>query len=86
MGDRLVGARYAGIIEQAVEAPEMPDRARHQGLDIHFFGDIGFDEYVDGDGVCLIEWADKFPEILPEDRTEIRLDVLDAARRELKIN
>ena len=48
--------------------------------------DIGFDEYVDGDGVCLIEWADKFPEILPEDRTEIRLNVLDADRRELKIN
>lgn len=48
--------------------------------------DIGFDEYVDADGVCLIEWADKFPEILPEDRTEIRLNVLDADRRELKIN
>ncbi len=48
--------------------------------------DIGFDEYIDGNGVCLIEWADKFPEILPEDRTEIRLGVLDAVRRKLKIN
>jgi tRNA threonylcarbamoyladenosine biosynthesis protein TsaE len=26
---------------------------------------IGFDDYVYGDGVCLIEWADRFPELLP---------------------
>ncbi len=27
---------------------------------------IGLDEYLDGDGVCLIEWAEKFPALLPE--------------------
>jgi tRNA threonylcarbamoyladenosine biosynthesis protein TsaE len=26
---------------------------------------IGLDEYLHGDGVCVIEWADKFPELLP---------------------
>jgi tRNA threonylcarbamoyladenosine biosynthesis protein TsaE len=26
---------------------------------------IGLDEYLDGDGVCVIEWADKFPYLLP---------------------
>jgi tRNA threonylcarbamoyladenosine biosynthesis protein TsaE len=26
---------------------------------------IGLDEYLNGDGVCVIEWADKFPELLP---------------------
>ncbi|HEY0370099.1 MAG TPA: tRNA (adenosine(37)-N6)-threonylcarbamoyltransferase complex ATPase subunit type 1 TsaE [Chthoniobacterales bacterium] len=26
---------------------------------------LGFDEYVYGDGVCLIEWADRFRELLP---------------------
>ena len=26
---------------------------------------IGLDEYLDGDGVCVIEWADKFPDLLP---------------------
>ena len=29
--------------------------------------EVGFDEYVDGDGVCLIEWANRIEEILPED-------------------
>jgi tRNA threonylcarbamoyladenosine biosynthesis protein TsaE len=26
---------------------------------------IGLDEYLDGDGVCVIEWGDKFPGLLP---------------------
>ena len=26
---------------------------------------LGFDEYVEGDGVCVIEWADRFRELLP---------------------
>ncbi|MGN0243083.1 MAG: tRNA (adenosine(37)-N6)-threonylcarbamoyltransferase complex ATPase subunit type 1 TsaE [Lachnospiraceae bacterium] len=28
--------------------------------------EIGFDEYIDGDGVCLIEWANLIPELIPE--------------------
>ena len=26
---------------------------------------IGLDEYLDGDGISVIEWADKFPALLP---------------------
>jgi tRNA threonylcarbamoyladenosine biosynthesis protein TsaE len=26
---------------------------------------IGWDDYLDAGGVCLVEWADKFPELLP---------------------
>lgn len=29
--------------------------------------EIGFDEYIDGDGVCLIEWAGRIEELLPDD-------------------
>ena len=29
--------------------------------------DIGFDEYIEGRGVCLIEWADQLREEMPED-------------------
>lgn len=28
--------------------------------------EIGFFEYLDGCAICIIEWADKFPEVLPE--------------------
>lgn len=34
---------------------------------------IGFDDYIYGRGVCLIEWADIIEEILPKGRTEIRI-------------
>src|SRR4029079_6559032 len=34
---------------------------------------LGFDEYADGDGVCLIEWADRFPKLLPKNSRWIRL-------------
>lgn len=28
---------------------------------------LGLDDYLGGDGVCVIEWADRFPELLPPD-------------------
>lgn len=35
--------------------------------------DIGFEEYCGGDGVTLIEWAELFPEQLPEEYLQITL-------------
>ena len=29
--------------------------------------EVGFDDYVYGDGVCLVEWAGRIEELLPED-------------------
>ena len=34
---------------------------------------IGFDDYIFGRGVCLIEWANLIEEVLPDRRTEIRI-------------
>ena len=34
--------------------------------------EIGFYEYLDSGGICLIEWADMFPEVLPETARMIR--------------
>lgn len=36
--------------------------------------EIGFDDYIEGEGVCLIEWAGLIEEILPETRTVIHID------------
>jgi tRNA threonylcarbamoyladenosine biosynthesis protein TsaE len=35
--------------------------------------EIGFDEYIDGNGVCLIEWADRVETLLPPKRYNIYL-------------
>jgi len=34
--------------------------------DVSEMDEIGYEEYFYGDGVCLIEWANRIPEILPE--------------------
>ena len=36
--------------------------------------DIGVEDYLYGDGVCLIEWADIVADILPEETIVIRLE------------
>ena len=36
--------------------------------------EVGFDEYVSGEGVSLIEWANLIEEILPENRVNITIE------------
>ena len=36
--------------------------------------DLGLDEYLGGNGVCVIEWADQAEELFPEDSLWIGLD------------
>ena len=45
------------------------------------FADLGVEEYFHGDGVCLVEWADKVAETLPADHLRIELEVLGETRR-----
>jgi tRNA threonylcarbamoyladenosine biosynthesis protein TsaE len=43
---------------------------------------LGLDEIFDGDAVVLIEWGERFPQLMPADRLEIRLDsITDESRR-----
>ncbi len=46
--------------------------------------DLGFDEYVDT-RVCLVEWGDKFPEIMPADAITVHIEIGDGTRRMLEI-
>ena len=45
---------------------------------------IGFDEYLEADGVCVIEWADKFPELLPPETRRVRIRLLQNDEREIE--
>ena len=42
--------------------------------DIDEMDEIGFEDYVYGEGVSLIEWANLIEEILPEQRVEITIE------------
>ena len=47
---------------------------------------LGLDEIFDRDAVVLIEWGERFPELLPHDRIEIRLRALDGDRRSIEVS
>jgi tRNA threonylcarbamoyladenosine biosynthesis protein TsaE len=42
---------------------------------------LGLDDYLLGDGVCLIEWADRIQSALPAERLWINLHHLDVSKR-----
>ena len=42
--------------------------------DISEMDEIGYEDYVYGEGVSLIEWANLIEEILPENRTSITIE------------
>lgn len=39
------------------------------------FADLGAQEYFEGQGVCLIEWADRVPGVLPDEYLRVTLEV-----------
>ena len=74
-------------IEEPVNSPTFTIVQEYDGgrlpfyhFDVYRIGDVeemeevGFDDYVMGEGVSLIEWADLISEIVPEKRTEILIE------------
>ena len=47
------------------------------------FLDLGVTEYFEAGGVCLIEWADRVIECLPDKRIVITLEITGEASRQL---
>jgi tRNA threonylcarbamoyladenosine biosynthesis protein TsaE len=46
---------------------------------------IGLDEIFDRASVVLVEWGERFPELMPEERVEIRLRTVGENEREITI-
>ena len=42
--------------------------------DITEMDEIGYEDYIYGEGVSLIEWANLIEEILPKERIEIQIE------------
>ncbi|MFB4168665.1 tRNA (adenosine(37)-N6)-threonylcarbamoyltransferase complex ATPase subunit type 1 TsaE [Virgibacillus sp. JSM 102003] len=46
--------------------------------------DIGFDEYFNGNGISIVEWAHFIEEFLPEERLNIKISYIDDRSRLLE--
>lgn len=49
------------------------------------FDDLGAADYLEGDGVCLVEWADRVADRLPSDTWWVRLEPAGPTRRGLTL-
>lgn len=46
--------------------------------------DLGYDEYFYGEGVTIIEWADKIRKLLPKEVLLINLEIINENRRRIE--
>jgi len=46
---------------------------------------LGLDELFDREAVVLIEWGERFPELMPSVRSEIRIQAAEGDRREITV-
>ncbi|TFD93690.1 tRNA (adenosine(37)-N6)-threonylcarbamoyltransferase complex ATPase subunit type 1 TsaE [Jeotgalibacillus sp. R-1-5s-1] len=49
------------------------------------FEDLGFDEYFNGDGVCVVEWAHLIQEQLPEERLDLSIYYVENDSRRFEL-
>ena len=43
--------------------------------------EIGFDDYLEDEGIAVVEWADRFPHVFPERTRWLRIDASSLSER-----
>ena len=82
--DRIVSPTFTIVTEHAGPVP-----LTH--IDVYRLGgtreadEIGMRELLSGDGVCLVEWAEKIDELLPTNCIQVRFSFSGDNRREIAI-
>jgi tRNA threonylcarbamoyladenosine biosynthesis protein TsaE len=47
--------------------------------------DIGIEEYLGGDGICLVEWGERIENLLPDRTLRIKIEVVSETARRFTI-
>jgi tRNA threonylcarbamoyladenosine biosynthesis protein TsaE len=83
--DRIVSPTFTIVTEHAGPLPLTHiDVYRLAGA--READEIGMRELLSGDGVCLVEWAEKIEELLPTDCIRVRFSFSGDDRREIAID
>lgn len=48
-------------------------------------GDLGFEEYFEGNGLSIIEWAEIAPHLLPPNHLKISIEIISEDEREIEV-
>ena len=82
-----VGEEYAITRPTFTLINEYPGRCRLYHFDLYRLNhsseleDLGYEEYVSGEGVVVIEWAEKIAEVLPADVVTVCFRYVDENKR-----
>ena len=87
-------AKYTGNAEETISSPTFVLLHEYSDGDrpiYHFdayrlataeeFRRLSPDDYFEGSGLTFVEWADKFPQVLPADHLKIRIEPLGETSR-----
>ena len=61
-----------------IDLYRLKDKAEIMALDL--------DEYLSGQGIVVVEWADRWPAKLPGETVEVALHIVDEHTRELRVS
>ncbi len=91
-------ARYFGIPEEEVQSPtfsiihEYPGKIPLYHVDAYRLNrpeealEFGIEEYLYGDGICLIEWPERIEALLPESSRVVEITHIDEKKRQISIH
>jgi len=92
------GIAWGLDIDEFAASPSFTIMREHQGrlllyhvdfyrLDsIEDIYDFGIDDYLFGNGLCVIEWAEKGMELMPDERLLIEIEYVSENERRLDLN
>jgi tRNA threonylcarbamoyladenosine biosynthesis protein TsaE len=87
-----VGEEYQITSPTFTLVNEYPGRLKLVHLDVYRLSgsadlpDLGYEEYIFGKGITVIEWAEKIQDVLPDESLFITLTYLDQTRRRVEIS
>ncbi len=85
-------------VKQVVNSPTFTIIKEYQGATMPFYhmdiyrisqeeaDELGLDDYIYGEGVTLIEWPSKMPDLLPEERLAIEISAAGPTEREISLH
>ncbi|MDP3142743.1 MAG: tRNA (adenosine(37)-N6)-threonylcarbamoyltransferase complex ATPase subunit type 1 TsaE [Candidatus Omnitrophota bacterium] len=91
-------AKGMGIKSIDVNSPSFVLMKKYQGrLPLYHFDlyrikgaselcDIGYEEFIYGDGVAVVEWAERMSGLLPKDHLRVEFSLLGQDQRQIKIS
>jgi len=53
--------------------------------DIEEISELGIDDYLYGEGICVVEWADKAPDYFPSEHLIISIEHISESERHLRL-